>query len=220
MLTDVRFATADGLSLEGQLRRPDGEARGTAVLCHPHPRYGGSKDHPLLWTIRNELAGHRGLVVLAFNFRGIMGSEGSFGGGEDEVLDAAAAVERVREEATGGTALVGWSFGASVALRQATGDDRVAALALIAMPLGRAGVAVPAPPPPWQLKKLDIPVLLLAGDADRLCRGPALRSLAERMPRAELRIVKGADHFFGRREREVAETVGGFLEDALGQRRP
>lgn len=220
MLTEVRFATADGLSLEGELRRPDGPPRGTAVLCHPHPRYGGSKDHPLLWAIRNELAGRRGLVVLAFNFRGIMGSEGSFGRGEDEVLDAAAAVDRVRDEATGGTALVGWSFGASVALRHATGDGRIAALVLIAMPLGRSGVPVPAPPPPWQLTELDMPVLLLAGDADRFCRGQALRSLAERVPGADVRIVKGADHFFERREREVAETIGDFLEEALAQRRP
>lgn len=220
MLTAIRFATADGLSLEGELRRPDGEPRGTAVLCHPHPRFGGSKDHPLLWAVRNELAARRGLVVLCFNFRGIMGSDGSFGGGEDEVLDAAAAVDRVRAEAPGPTALVGWSFGAAVALRQARRDERVGALALIAMPLGGTGVAVPPPPPPWELAEVDIPVLLVAGGGDRFCRGPALRALEERLPRAEVRVLPDADHFFARREREVAQAVGDFLAGAFGQKRP
>ncbi|HEX2030066.1 MAG TPA: alpha/beta fold hydrolase [Actinomycetota bacterium] len=220
VLAEVRFTTADGLSLEGELRRPDGPPRGTAVLCHPHPRHGGSKDHPLLWAIRNDLAARRGLAVLGFNFRGTMGSEGSFGGGEAEVLDVAAAVDRVRDEAAGPTALVGWSFGASVALRHATGDHRLGAVAMIAPPLGGSGVAVPPPPPPWELQGLDVPVLLLAGSEDRFCRGAAIRSLGERLPRAEVRILAGADHFFGRREREVAEAVGGFLDEALRQSRP
>ncbi|MGH2589325.1 MAG: hypothetical protein ACRDGW_00840, partial [Actinomycetota bacterium] len=62
----VRFATKDGLSLEGELRMPEpgGKPLGTAVICHAHPRHGGSKDHPLLWAVRNELA-HRGFAVLA-----------------------------------------------------------------------------------------------------------------------------------------------------------
>ena len=50
--------------------------RGVAVLCHPHPRHGGSKDHPLLWAIRNDLAASRGVAVLGFNFRGRDGVAG------------------------------------------------------------------------------------------------------------------------------------------------
>src|SRR5215218_6298454 len=117
----VTFTTADGARLEGELRLPDEPARGSAVLCHPHPRHGGSKDHPLLWAIRNELAATRGLAVLSFNFRGVMGSAGTYGGGRDELKDAAAAVGEIRASVGDGlpTLVVGWSFGASVALREA-----------------------------------------------------------------------------------------------------
>ena len=45
----VTFTTDDGVRLEGELRLPDGGPRGSAVLCHPHPKHGGSKDHPILW---------------------------------------------------------------------------------------------------------------------------------------------------------------------------
>ena len=65
----LRFSAEDGVSLEGELRLPDGHTRGSAVVCHPHPEHGGSKDHLLLWAIRNELVA-RGLAVLSFNFRG------------------------------------------------------------------------------------------------------------------------------------------------------
>ena len=80
----IRFETSDGLSLEGEIRTPDGEPRGSAVICHPHPLGGGSKDHPILWAMRNELA-RRGFAVISFNFRGVMGSEGESGCGEAEV---------------------------------------------------------------------------------------------------------------------------------------
>jgi alpha/beta superfamily hydrolase len=45
----VTFMTQDGIRLEGELRMPDAAPVGTAIICHPHPRHGGSKDHPLLW---------------------------------------------------------------------------------------------------------------------------------------------------------------------------
>src|SRR5439155_26471338 len=137
----IRFDTEDGLSLEGELRRPDGAARGSAVLCHPHPRQGGSKDHPLLWAIRNDLAA-RGLAVLAFNFRGVMGSEGSYGGGTIELMDARAAISRVRSDTAGPTVVAGWSFGAHVALREAIEDDRVGTLALLGFPLSDSSLVL------------------------------------------------------------------------------
>src|SRR5438093_477761 len=81
----------------------------TAVLCHPHPLRGGSQDHPVLWALRAELAS-RGLVVLGFNFRGVMGSEGRYGGGVDEVMDVEAAIDRVRKAGPPPTFVAGWSF--------------------------------------------------------------------------------------------------------------
>lgn len=211
----ITFTTADGLELEGEIRRPDGEPRGTAVICHPHPMHGGSKDHPLLWAVRNDLAGKRGLIVLGFNFRGIMGSEGEFGDGVDEVKDVAAAVDRVREEAEGPTVLVGWSFGAHVALRHAVTDDRIAALALIGMPLGDLPVTTPLLPDDSVLGSWETPVLLVSGDDDPFSPVPLLLELNGKIPNADIRLFDGAGHFFPRREREPAAAIGAFVEDAL-----
>jgi alpha/beta superfamily hydrolase len=215
----IRFDTEDGLSLEGELRRPEGTARGSAVLCHPHPRQGGSKDHPLLWAVRNDLSA-RELVVLAFNFRGVMGSEGSYGGGTSEVIDARAAISRARSEAGGPTLVAGWSFGAHVALREAIDDDRVRALALIGFPLSDSSLVLPDLPNREALKAFDRPVLLVAGAADPFCPVPDLKGLARRLGKATVHVIPGTDHFFWRLEREAARVVGEFAEHALFDRGP
>ncbi len=211
----IRFRTEDGLHLEGELRLPDGvSAAASAVLCHPHPRHGGSKDHPLLWAIRNDLAA-RGFGVLAFNFRGVMGSEGEYGGGMAETADVRAAVDVMRERVSGPTLVCGWSFGAHVALSTALGDERISALALLGPPLGDAPIRLPDWPRRIELKAFDRPVLLVAGEADQFCPLPELRALGRKLTRATLRTVSDADHFFWRRERETAKIVGEFAEEAL-----
>jgi len=209
----IRFLTEDGLSLEGELRLPEGAIRATAVICHAHPWHGGSKDHPVLWAIRNELA-HRGFAVLAFNFRGTMGSDGGFGGGRTEVRDVAAAIVRVREESDGPTLVCGWSFGANVALRESLDDARVAALALIGLPLEH-DLELPATPSPSELRIVRRPILLLAGEHDEYAPRASLESLRDRLPNAELAIVQGTDHYLWRREREAAGIVGEFAERVL-----
>ena len=210
----VRFDTEDGISLEGELRRPEDAARGSAVICHPHPRRGGSKDHPLLWAIRNELV-RRGFAVLSFNFRGVMNSGGTYGGGRAEVRDVAGAIGRVAGEVAGPILLAGWSFGASVALREAVDDERVGALALVGIPLRPRDFDVPPIPDEASLRSLRAPALLLSGERDEFCPPEDLRSLGERFRRCEVVVAAGTDHYFWRREREAAGVVGEFADRTL-----
>jgi len=217
----VTFTTEDGLRLEGEFRMPDGEPRGAAVICHPHPRHGGSKDHPLLWAIRNDLAAARGLAVLGFNFRGVMGSAGTFGSGRDEIRDARAAVAEARAS-TGledpPTLVVGWSFGASVALREALDDARVDALALVGPPLRPGDVEMPPLPDRTDLRLFARPALLLAGEHDEYAPPGDLRAYGALFPSAEVVVVEGTDHYFWRREKEAAKVVGDFAERILSRR--
>ena len=216
----VTFATDDGVRLEGELRLPDGEPVGTAALCHPHPKHGGSKDHPVLWALRNELAGSRGLAVLAFNFRGVMGSGGAYGGGHDELRDVRAAVGRVREVSPERpTVVCGWSFGANVALREALDDPRVDALALIGMPVRPNDLSLPPLPSGRELARLSRPVLALAGSNDQYCSPDDGRSLADELPHGRFHVVEGSDHFLWRREREAAAIVGDFVAEVLAASR-
>ena len=204
----VTFLTEDGVRLEGELRMPDDPPRGSAVICHAHPRHGGSKDHPVLWSVRNELAGKRGLAALVFNFRGTMGSAGTYGGGRDELRDVRAAIGFVRERAEGPTLLFGWSFGASVALREAFDDERVSALALFGIPLRPNDLALPSLPTSSELRLLKRPLLLLTGEHDEYCPADELRDYGEGV--AEVVIIENTDHYLWRHERDAAAIVGDF----------
>ena len=209
----MTFRTDDGVRLEGELRMPDEAPRGSAVICHAHPRHGGSKDHPILWSVRNELAGKRGLATLVFNFRGTMGSGGSFGGGLDELRDVRAAVGSVRERAEGPTLVFGWSFGASVALRGAFDDRRVSALALFGIPLRPNDLQLPPLPDAAELRRLKRPILFLAGEHDEYCPADELRAYGDGV--AEVVIVESTDHYLWRHEREAATIVGDFTDRVM-----
>jgi alpha/beta superfamily hydrolase len=212
----MRFSTSDGVSLEGELRLPDGPPVGSAVICHAHPRHGGSKDHPILWALRNGLA-QRGFAVLAFNFRGTMRSAGSYGGGRAEIKDVDSAIGAIRSRAAGPTIVCGWSFGATVALHEALTDDRVGALALIGMPIEPGGVDVPPIPGVHELRRFGRPVLLLAGEQDAYCPPAALEALGRTIPAASVVILPGTDHFLWRREEEAAEIICAFAQRAAGR---
>ncbi|HEY6651016.1 MAG TPA: alpha/beta fold hydrolase [Actinomycetota bacterium] len=219
-MDQVTFTTEDGIRLEGELRMPDGAPRGAAVICHPHPRHGGSKDHPLLWAIRNDLAAARGLAVLGFNFRGVMGSLGTYGGGRDELRDTRAAIEAARSHSglkDPTTVVVGWSFGASVALREALDDARVSALALVGIPLRPGDVEMPPLPDRTDLRLFARPAMLLAGEHDQYAPPEDLRAYGALFPQAEVVVVPGTDHYFWRREREAASVVGAFADGVLNR---
>lgn len=211
----LSFPSDGGIELEGEIRRPDGPPLGSAVLCHPHPLFGGSKDHPILWAVRAALA-RLDLAVLSFNFRGVMGSGGSHSGGRGETADCRAAIDCVRRHAEGGpTFLFGWSFGANVALRVTVEDERVAALALCGVPLDGHGRDLPPLPGDDRLARIGRPVLICVGGADEVSPLDRARDLAARIPGAELAEFSAAGHYFPGRERELAERVAAFARTTL-----
>src|SRR5512135_1099028 len=93
-ITPVRFPTPDGLRLEGRLAR--GAPNRAAVLCHPHPLYGGSMLTPVIMTAEQAFQ-EAGYTTLAFNFRGVGGSEGTYGEGQAEVADVVGAISFLEE---------------------------------------------------------------------------------------------------------------------------
>ena len=85
----ITFPCGD-LTLEGRLTLPDGGAPRAAVVCHPHPMYGGSMDNNVVEAVLEALW-HRQFATLRFNFRGVGRSQGRYDGGIGEISDAAAA---------------------------------------------------------------------------------------------------------------------------------
>ena len=196
---------SDDLMLEGRLALParNGASPG-AVICHPHPMYGGSMDNNVVEAIIAALW-RRGYATLRFNFRGVGASEGEYDGGEGEAADARAAVEFLAAQPgidRGAIALSGYSFGAAVALRVGLADSRVARVIAVALPVAAmdSGIKMAA----------TKPVLLISGDRDTYSPIPALEQALQKLGSvATLKVIAGADHFFGGYEPALAGAIEG-----------
>jgi alpha/beta superfamily hydrolase len=92
----------------------DVPARGTAVIAHPHPLFGGTMDNKVVQTLARAFV-QSGWTALRFNFRGVGASEGGHDEGRGETEDMLALV--AQEAADGPLAIAGFSFGSYVATR-------------------------------------------------------------------------------------------------------
>src|SRR3989442_386300 len=107
-------------NLEALLQeRTPGEHGVIAVVCHPHPQYGGTMHNKVVHRVAVTLL-NLGAAVLRFNFRGVGKSAGVYGDGDGELEDARAALGFMRGRYSGAREWVaGFSFGAWVAARLA-----------------------------------------------------------------------------------------------------
>jgi uncharacterized protein len=194
------------LTLEGMIAKPTSTVERGAIVCHPHPLYGGSMFNNVVEAAL-EAMWRLGWATLRFNFRGVGQSGGEHGGGSGEAEDAAAAVRflAARQGLSSQTiALAGYSFGAMAALNAAPSLPDLGALILIALPLRMAQAEA--------LKQLHAPVVLAAGDRDNYCPPAQLQALQMALgSRAQMKIVSGADHFFGGYETELTDALEAML---------
>jgi alpha/beta superfamily hydrolase len=122
--------TFDGLAgvIDCALDWPDGPPVGWALVLHPNPAQGGTRDNKVVTTIARACVQH-GLLAIRPNFRGIGASGGVFDNGKGELLDMAALVEQFRvrypEIAALPWMLGGFSFGTSIAVQLYAKWDRL-----------------------------------------------------------------------------------------------
>jgi alpha/beta superfamily hydrolase len=192
--------------LEALLETPQEAApRGTAVVCHPHPLHEGSMHNKVVHTLARAFTAC-GLSALRFNFRGVGASEGSFDDGRGELEDALAAVREARERTPDGTLwLAGFSFGAAIAIRAATGaapDGLVSVAPAVARVAGAGGAE---PRCPW---------LVIQGDQDELVSVDDTIAWVNALePGPELTVLGGASHFFHGRLVELRKVVEAFVRE-------
>src|SRR6185437_15808350 len=113
--------------LEAILREPPAPIA-AAVVCHPHPRGGGTMNNNVVYRLAKALV-DGGVAALRFNFRGVGASTGSYAEGIGEEDDALAAIDFLRaRHSTLPIWVAGFSFGARVGLSVGARDARVTKL--------------------------------------------------------------------------------------------
>lgn len=170
-----------------------------AVICHPHPLFGGTLHNKVVHTLARTLRAG-GAATLRFNFRGVGASEGVHDGIAGEADDALAAVTAARARWTGlPLVLAGFSFGAAVAIRAAAAAQP-AWLICVAPAVDRVSLdGFVAPECDW---------LIVQGDADDVVAPSTVVAWAAQWaPAARLRLLAGVGHFFHGRLHELAECL-------------
>ena len=196
----LRFGAGD-LELEGRIAVPDSAQRG-AVVCHPHPQYGGDMDNSVVRAVTEALQ-QRAVATLRFNFRGVGASDGGYGGGVGEIDDARAAVDALRGRVPTIT-LAGYSFGAMVALLAGQANANVERLVAIALPATMFDLE--------PIVASAKPKLFLIGDRDQYCPYSALEALVGRLAGDNSLVrLEGADHFLFGHEERVGADVARFV---------
>ena len=176
----------------------------TAVVCHPHPLFGGTMHNKVVFRAAKVLHG-RGAPVLRFNFRGAGLSEGEHDQGRGEAEDVRVALDFLATEFPRVPLLLaGFSFGAWVGLRVGCGDGRVTELVGLGIPANDSDLSY--------LSACTKPKLFLQGDRDQYGSRARVEALFAGLPEPKTLIfVSDADHFFTGRLDEMAGAFDGWL---------
>ena len=184
-------------ALQAQIDSVENGQDVTAILCHPHPQYGGSMHDAVLQTATDVLL-QQGIRCVRFNFRGVGTSEGKFDGGTGEVDDLLAVTNWVTDNYPDQMIWwLGYSFGAAMvwqALKQYTPDRCI----MIAPPVSMMKFSDIQSPP-----RVDA----IAGDQDDFVDVNVL----ENWQTVNTLVIPGADHFFSAHHNQLSQALAGLL---------
>jgi hypothetical protein len=178
-----------------------------AVICHPHPLFGGNMHNNVVRALRNGFL-EKGIATLRFNFRGTGRSDGTHGNGIDEMEDVRAAIDYLAsapEVDPDKLMMAGYSFGCWVGLRTAHRDQRPKRLIGISPPLDSYDFSF--------LKSELRPTLLIVGDGDFVCSLEAFERFSQELPMPKMTsILSGVDHFHFGTEQDLVSLLYSFMD--------
>jgi alpha/beta superfamily hydrolase len=187
---------------------PNGPVQGVALVAHPHPLYGGTRDNKVVQTLARAMLA-TGYAVWRPNFRGVGATAGEHDHGQGEtddlatVLASAIADPLVPEAARGRLAFAGFSFGSFVLSRLLA---RLPAAQRSSAPIILVGVAA------QRFAVEDVPpgALVIHGEVDDVVPLAAVLNWA-RPQNLPVVVLPGADHFFHRRLTQLKQLVVAHL---------
>ncbi|MBT5137588.1 MAG: hypothetical protein HOH36_00395 [Acidimicrobiaceae bacterium] len=199
-VTTHQFASSDGTILEADVLIPETRVA-NAVVCHPHPLYGGNRNDAVVTALCQALveADHE---VVRFDFRGAGGSAGSYGGGSAEREDLLAAIDQLSDPLRP-LVLAGYSFGADIALTVA--PDVLQQWLVVAPVLQVFDSFVAASHE--QAKRM------IVGAHDQFQPAQNLSAITKTWVNTQVATIEAADHFFRASLGSVSELAINLLLD-------
>jgi len=192
--------------LEAILWKPAAKQRLAALVCHPHPLFGGTMHNKVVYQAAKSLDA-LALPVLRFNFRGAGLSTGTHDQGRGEREDVKAALNFLAAEFPDVPLLLaGFSFGCWVGLRVGCVDERVDNLIGLGTPVNNSDFSY--------LRHCEKPKLFVHGTNDEFGEIRKVKALVESLPgENRLVVVAEANHFFVRKLDQVDQAIRSWVEE-------
>jgi uncharacterized protein len=183
-----------------------------ALVCHPHPLFGGTMHNKVVYHAAKALNSF-GFPVLRFNFRGAGLSEGKHDRGYGEVEDIRAALAWLKNEFHLPLVFAGFSFGASTGLRASCPDPDVKLLIALGTPVAAEGRSYSY----RFLSECTKPKLFVSGDHDQFGPLPELeRVFNSAADPKKFVVVPNADHFFEGQLPVMRNAIESWVSEQLG----
>jgi alpha/beta superfamily hydrolase len=175
-----------------------------AVVCHPHPLFGGTLHNKVIYQTAKSLDA-LGVPVLRFNFRGAGLSAGVHDRGRGEQDDVRAALDFLASRFPGVPLLLaGFSFGAWVGMRVGCEDARVSYLIGLGIPVNSTDFSF--------LRQCAKPKLFVHGSNDEHGAIEKVKALMPTLPgENRLVVVEGVDHFFAGKLDQLAAAINAWI---------
>jgi uncharacterized protein len=188
--------------LEALLNTGRQNASHAALVCHPHPLYGGTMHNKVVYHAAKALNGF-GFPVLRFNFRGAGRSAGEHDG-HAESADVLAALDWLANEFRLPIVFAGFSFGAAIGLRACCPDSRVTALISLGTPVAAEGRVYSYS----FLQQCGKPKLFISGSEDQFGPRAEIERVVEQAAAPKKLVwINHADHFFEGKLREMRTAI-------------
>ena len=194
--------------LEALLNAGSPDAAFAALVCHPHPLFGGTMHNKVVYHVMKALNSF-GFPVLRFNFRGTGLSEGTHDHGKGERDDVRAAVDWLEREFHLPLIVAGFSFGANVSLRACCEVARVKGLISLGTPVHAEGRDYHYE----FLARCNKPKLFVSGDRDKYGKVEQVEAtLAPALPPIQIVWIHEADHFFVGKLDQMQTAIRNWVE--------
>ncbi len=193
--------------LEALFTEGEPGARYAALICHPHPKGGGTMHNKVVYRASKTLQSF-GLPTLRFNFRGTGLSEGEHDDGHGERDDVRSALGWLTNRCGLPVLMAGFSFGSHVALSAVCQDARVPGFVALGLPVAAEGRNYRYS----FLAECRMPKLFISGSADQYGPSEQLASIvgSAALP-ASLVLISGADHFFTGKLDQMQHSMHAWL---------
>lgn len=207
------FIDASHGKLEAILKEPKGEAKGVALVCHPHPLGGGTMHNKVVYRVASGLL-DAGLITLRFNFRGVGNSTGEHDDGDGERQDVLDALNYLTENYPNQPiTLAGFSFGSRVGMEIGMDDDRIVRLVSIGTPVDKYR--------DYEfLEKLRKPILFVHGDDDEFGSVESLNELIAKVSAVtdtNVKIFEKCGHFFDNHLTQLRTTIHDWTLEKIAE---